>query len=110
MSQRDLVAELQAVRLSAPPELRERVRLIAAASADRPPRFTWRRVLVVALPVAAAIAATVVFTRPSHERTPKPMRGLGIIVRMHAILGERDRVRHLVWQLINRDAHSNGIQ
>jgi len=69
MSQRDLVAELQAVRLSAPPELRERVRLIAAASADRPPRFTWRRVLVVALPVAAAIAATVVFTRPSHERT-----------------------------------------
>jgi Domain of unknown function (DUF4349) len=69
MSQRDLVAELQAARLTAPPELRERVRLIAADASEPPPRFTWRRALVVVLPVAAAIAATVVFTRPSHERT-----------------------------------------
>jgi hypothetical protein len=67
MSQHDLVAELQAARLFAPPELRERVRLIAASSEERHPRFTWRRVLVVALPVAAAVAATVVFTRPSQR-------------------------------------------
>jgi hypothetical protein len=73
MSQRDLVAELHAARLTAPAGLRERVRLIAAAdTSDRPPRFTWRRALVVALPVAAAVAATVVFTRPSHERTAVP--------------------------------------
>jgi hypothetical protein len=69
MSQRDLVAELQAARLSAPPELRERVRLVAAAdTSGRRPRLTWRRALVVALPVAAAVAATVVFTRPSHRQ------------------------------------------
>ena len=40
MSQRDLVAELQAVRLTAPPELRERVRLIAA---DELPKRAGRR-------------------------------------------------------------------
>ena len=69
MSQRDLVAELQAARLSAPPELRERVRLITAAAAgDRRRRLTWRRALVVALPVAAAVAATVVVTRPAHRQ------------------------------------------
>jgi hypothetical protein len=70
MSQRDLVAELQAARLTAPPELRERVRLIAAADASaRRPRLTWRRALVVALPVAAAVAATVVLTRPAHRQS-----------------------------------------
>jgi hypothetical protein len=70
MSQRDLVAELRTARIAAPPELRERVRLIAAADTSaRAPRFTWRRVLVVALPVAAAVAATIVVTRPSHHPT-----------------------------------------
>jgi hypothetical protein len=70
MSQRDLVAELRAGRVAAPPEVRERVRLIAAADTSaRAPRFTWRRALVVAIPVAAAVAATVVFTRPSHHPT-----------------------------------------
>lgn len=68
MSQRDLVAELRATRIAAPAEVRERVRLIAAADTSmREPRFTWRRALVVALPVAAAVAATVVVTRPSHQ-------------------------------------------
>ena len=67
MSQRDLVAELQAARVTAPPEVRERVRLIAAGAPQAPRRFTWRRALVVAVPVAAAIAAAVVFSRPSHE-------------------------------------------
>ena len=43
MSQRDLVAELRAARVVAPPEVRERVRLIARSAA--PPRrmFTRRR-------------------------------------------------------------------
>ncbi len=70
MSQRDLVAELRAARIDAPPEVRARVRLIAAGDTTpgRPPTFTWRRALVVALPVAAAIAATIVVTRPSHHR------------------------------------------
>src|SRR4051794_25781845 len=70
MSQRDLVAELRAAHVAAPPEVRERVRLVAASAATPPQRFTWRRALVVALPVAAAIAASIVFTRPSaHEPT-----------------------------------------
>ncbi len=75
MSQRDLVAELRAARIEAPAELRDRVRLIAAAdtsSAERR-RITWRRALVVALPVAAAVAATIVLTRPDHTRTVVPV-------------------------------------
>jgi hypothetical protein len=67
MSQRDLTAELRGARLTAPRELRERVRLIAAADTTAARRFTWRRALVVALPVAAAIAASIVFTRPSDN-------------------------------------------
>jgi hypothetical protein len=68
MSQRDLTAELRGARIAAPPELRERVRLIAAADTTPARRFTWRRALVLALPVAAAIAASIVFTRPSDHR------------------------------------------
>ena len=70
MSQRDLVAELRAAHVEAPPEVRERVRLIAAAAPAPPRRITWRRALVVVVPVAAAIAATIVVTRPpKHEQT-----------------------------------------
>ena len=68
MSQRDLAAELRASRTTAPDEVRERVRLIAVAHTPPPRRFSWRRALVVALPVAAAVAASIVFTRPDHER------------------------------------------
>jgi len=69
MSQRDLVAELRAAEVEAPSEVRERVRLIAAGDTSQPRRrFTWRRALVVAVPVAAAVAATVVFTRPAHQQ------------------------------------------
>ncbi|HEV7640207.1 MAG TPA: hypothetical protein VGO39_04950, partial [Gaiellaceae bacterium] len=68
MSQRDLAAELRGARITAPSELRQRVRLIAAADTTPTRRFTWRRALVVALPVAAAIAASIVFTRPGDHR------------------------------------------
>jgi hypothetical protein len=67
MSQRDLTAELRGARITAPSELRERVRAIAAADTRTTNRFTWRRALVVALPVAAAVAAAVVFTRPENH-------------------------------------------
>src|SRR5437763_15422609 len=78
MSQRDLIAELRATRASAPDEVRERVRASAAGDATaRTPRFTWRRALVVALPVAAAVAATVVFTRPPGERATLVERQAG---------------------------------
>jgi uncharacterized protein YcbK (DUF882 family) len=60
MSQRDLVAELRAARLSAPVEVRERVALIAARAPEPRKRFTWRRALVVAVPALAAVAAAVV--------------------------------------------------
>src|SRR3954447_14305234 len=78
MSQRDLTAELRGARIAAPSELRQRVRLIAAADTTPTRRFTWRRALVLALPVAAAIAASIVFTRPSgnHQTaTPTVARG-----------------------------------
>jgi hypothetical protein len=68
MSQRDLTAELRGARITAPAELRDRVRLIAAADTTPTRRLTWRRALVVALPVAAAIAAGIVFTRPSGNQ------------------------------------------
>jgi hypothetical protein len=69
MSQRDLTAELRGARITAPSELRERVRLIAAADTTPTRRFTWRRALVVALPVAAAVAASIVFTRPGEHQS-----------------------------------------
>jgi hypothetical protein len=81
MSQRDLAAELRGTRITAPSELRERVRLIAAADTTATRRFTWRRALVVALPVAAAVAATVVVTRPSNNHpvaTPLVIRSAAI--------------------------------
>jgi hypothetical protein len=67
MSQRDLVAELRAAHVEAPSEVRERVRLIAAAAPAPRRRITWRRTVVVVVPVAAAIAATIVFTRPAEH-------------------------------------------
>lgn len=73
MSQRDLVAELRAAHVEAPPEVRERVRLISAAAPAPRRRITWRRSLVVLVPVAAAIAATIVFTRPA--RHPQALSG-----------------------------------
>jgi hypothetical protein len=80
MSQRDLAAELRASRVTAPDEVRERVRLIAAAHTPPPRRFTplpksLRRALVVALPVAAAIAAAIVFTRPDHQQQQRVAHG-----------------------------------
>src|SRR5437763_8773922 len=87
MSQRDLAAELRAAPTAAPDELRERVRAIAAADTTRARRFTWRRALVVALPVAAAVAATIVFTRPSGE--PATFQRAGTVRDEGALSGER---------------------
>jgi Domain of unknown function (DUF4349) len=71
MSPRDVVAELHAARVTAPVELRERVRLVAAAEPAPPRRLLPRRRWLVALvPVAAAAAAAgVVLTRPSHTNS-----------------------------------------
>ena len=81
MSQRDLVAELRAARIEAPSEVRARVRLIAAADTTpvRRRAFTWRRALIVALPVAAAVVAAIVVTRPSHSPpTAVPVERAGV--------------------------------
>src|ERR1700690_137159 len=67
MSQRDVVAEIRAAQPEVPFELRERVRLIAAAAPpERRGWFTRRRVFSVLIPVAAAVAVAVVVTRPTH--------------------------------------------
>jgi hypothetical protein len=77
MSQRDLVAELRSARITAPPQVRERVRLIAAAAGGRGAhRLTWRRGLVVLVPIAAAVAAAIVLTRPSGHASDNASRAL----------------------------------
>jgi hypothetical protein len=75
MLQRDVVAELRSARLEAPEELRERVRLVAAAAPpERRTPFTRRRVFALLVPVAAAVAVAVVVTRPSHNAAaPSPL-------------------------------------
>src|SRR3954454_14856384 len=77
MSQPDLAGMLREARPVAPPELRERVRLVAAQAT--PPRrqlVTWRRVLLVAVPVAIAVAAGVLATRPTERRAQPIEPGL----------------------------------
>jgi hypothetical protein len=82
MSQRDLVAKLRAARVEAPSEVRARVRLIATSDTTPARRrtFTWRRALVVALPVAAAVAAAIIVTRPAHNRVADQLTGQRAIV------------------------------
>jgi len=76
MSQPDLERTLRAVRPVAPPQLRERVRAIAAQPAPARRRVGWRRPLAIAVPLAAALAAALVavFVRgngPSPAPTAK---------------------------------------
>ena len=69
MSQPDLARVLRDARPVAPPELRERVRLVAARAT--PPRrrlVTGRRAVLVAVPVAIAVVAGVLATRPTHQQ------------------------------------------
>jgi hypothetical protein len=70
MSQPDLARTLRAAHPVAPAELRERVRLVAAqASTPRRQLVTWRRAVVLAVVVGAAVTAGVIATRPSHRQT-----------------------------------------
>ncbi len=83
MSQRDLVAELRAARVAAPPQVRERVRLIAATAEAVPPRrFLRRRSLVLLVPVAAALAGAIVLTNRSstnpREGAIGPLRSAAV--------------------------------
>lgn len=68
MSQRDVLAELRSAHVEAPPQLRARVRLIAA-QAPAPKRSRRRFALVLVPVLAAAVAAGVFFaTRSSHQQ------------------------------------------
>ncbi len=76
MSQRDLVAELQAARIQVPVEVRERVRAIAAeAAAPTSHRFRRRRSLVLLVPLAAALVGAVVVTRQNGADREQLVRG-----------------------------------
>jgi len=80
MSQRDVLAELQTAHVEAPPELRARVRLIAAQAPQ--PRRSRRRFALVLVPVvAAAIAAGVFFSTRSTTPQPTVERGLAFHAR-----------------------------
>ena len=61
MSQPELIARLREANPAAPPELRERVRLVAAQAPPPQRRVTWRRAILVLAPVAAAAALAVAF-------------------------------------------------
>jgi hypothetical protein len=72
LSQPDLARVLRDTRPVAPPELRERVRLVAAQAAPPKRRLvTWRNALVVAAVVAATVVAGVLATRPTHHNGQK---------------------------------------
>jgi hypothetical protein len=75
MSQLDLLTELRAARPVAPPELRERVRLVAAQAAPPPRRrLTWRRAAIVLVPaVAGIVVAAVVIPNGEKKATPQPV-------------------------------------
>jgi hypothetical protein len=71
VSQPDLVTQLREARPAAPPEVRERVRLIAAQAPPARRRLSWKRALLVAAPVvAAAVVAAVVIPRGQRHATP----------------------------------------
>jgi hypothetical protein len=76
MSQLDLLAELREARPIAPAELREHIRSIAAEAIPPKRLVTWRRTLVFAVPVAAAIAGAAILL-PGGTRTasPPPVEG-----------------------------------
>ncbi|HWB21495.1 MAG TPA: DUF4349 domain-containing protein [Gaiellaceae bacterium] len=76
MSQPELLDRLRDARPTAPDELRERVRLIAVQAPAAPRRrLTWRRSLVVLVPVAAAIVAAAILlpqgTKKATSFTPE---------------------------------------
>ena len=67
------------------------VRLIAAAAPAPPRRITWRRAFVVAVPIAAAVAATIVFTRPTNTSSRVELAGAVDGHDRPAIVAERRR-------------------
>jgi hypothetical protein len=95
MSQPDLARTLREARPVAPTELRERVRLVAAqASPQRRQVVTWRRALVFAVVVGAAIAAGVIATRPAHHPRQVVLQALRPANR-HAVAGSAASVDKL---------------
>ena len=89
MSQRDLVAELRVARIAAPPQLRERVRMIAAAAEPAAARrFFNRRSLVLLVPVAAAVAGTIIVTQSGKSRQQQTV----VLARPPAATVERSAV------------------
>jgi hypothetical protein len=68
MSQLDLIAQLRENRPVAPRELREHIRQLAAGAPAPKRRVTWRRALVVAVPIAAAAVVAGAFLPGSGER------------------------------------------
>jgi Domain of unknown function (DUF4349) len=65
----DLLTQLRETRPMAPAELREHIRRLAEETADAPRRrLRWRRVLVVAVPVAAAVAGAAILFPAGKSR------------------------------------------
>ncbi len=71
--QPDLLSQLREARPLAPAELREHIRRIAAEAAPAPRRrLTWRRALVIAVPVAAVVAGAAIVLQGGGSRRTSP--------------------------------------
>jgi hypothetical protein len=76
MSQLDALTELRGARPAAPPELRERVRAIAATLPEPRGRLTWRRAAVVLVPAVLAVAVgAAVLGRGDRSAAPERSAG-----------------------------------
>jgi hypothetical protein len=90
VSQRDdLLRELREARPMAPAELREHIRRIAeGAEPERGQRLRWRRALVVAVPVAAAIVgAAILFPGGENEQQAAAPPELQTLAPVHKASG-----------------------
>jgi hypothetical protein len=67
MSQPEALAELRAHRPSAPAELRDRVRLLAASQPSPPRRFSWRLGLIALAPAAVVVLALAIALRGGNN-------------------------------------------
>jgi hypothetical protein len=72
MSQPELEQTLRAVRPVAPPELRERVRMLAAQPLPAHGLARWRRPVAIAVPLAAALAAALVAVLARDHGSSRP--------------------------------------
>src|SRR5262245_2874514 len=109
MSQPDLERTLRTIRPVAPPELRQRVRAIAAQPTPARRFAGWRRPLALAVPLAAALAAALVAvfardngSRPAQAPAAKDRAAAPAIIESAGALTAQSGLRRLAQSLGGR--------